>query len=176
MRAEKQKRACRFPPLLCAKGARSLIFECHCLENAGFGSFHLAQESYLNLVRCILTPGGFVVSEKKTGLPGQGPDKDDEGPQTGVVEKTRTRTRRPSLYRVLLLNDDYTPMEFVVDLLEQVFHKSREEAVTIMLNVHQNGVGVCGVYSFEVAETKVAQVSMIARQHEHPLQCTMEKA
>ncbi len=103
-------------------------------------------------------------------------DHEDDGPQIGVVEKTRTRTRRPSMYRVLLLNDDYTPMEFVVDILEQIFHKSRDEAVAVMLNVHQNGVGVCGVYSFDVAETKVAQVAAIARQHEHPLQCTMEKA
>lgn len=103
-------------------------------------------------------------------------DHEDDGPQTGVVEKTRTRTRRPSMYRVLLLNDDYTPMEFVVDILEQVFHKSRDEAVAVMLNVHQNGVGVCGVYSFDVAETKVAQVAATARQNEHPLQCTMEKA
>ena len=107
-------------------------------------------------------------------------DKDDhdegDGPQIGVVEKTRTRTRRPSMYRVLLINDDYTPMEFVVEILEHIFHKSREEAVAVMLNVHQSGVGVCGVYSFDVAETKVAQVDALARQHEHPLQCTMEKA
>jgi ATP-dependent Clp protease adaptor protein ClpS len=105
------------------------------------------------------------------------PDQhEDDGPQIGVVEKTRTRTKRPSMYRVLLLNDDYTPMEFVVDILEQIFHKSRDEAVAVMLNVHQSGVGVCGVYSFDIAETKVAQVAAIAREHEHPLQCTMEKA
>lgn len=120
------------------------------------------------------------VSERKDitagGKDNHPEDHEDDGPQIGVVEKTRTRTRRPSMYRVLLLNDDYTPMEFVVDILEQIFHKSRDEAVTVMLNVHQNGVGVCGVYSFDVAETKVAQVAAIARQHEHPLQCTMEKA
>ncbi len=114
------------------------------------------------------------LSERKNNRPDK--HDDDDGPQTGVVEKTRAKTRRPSMYRVLLLNDDYTPMEFVVDLLERIFHKSRDEAVAVMLNVHQNGVGVCGVYSFEVAETKVAQVAVIAREQEHPLQCTMEKA
>lgn len=79
------------------------------------------------------------------------------------------------MYRVLILNDDYTPMEFVVFVLEQFFNKSREQATRIMLHVHQKGVGVCGVYTFEVAETKVAQVMDLARRNEHPLQCTMEK-
>ncbi len=117
------------------------------------------------------------MSDKKDIFAGDRDGRDeDDGPQTGVAQKTRTRTKRPSMYRVLLMNDDYTPMEFVVELLEQIFHKSREEAVAVMLNVHQSGVGVCGVYSFEIAETKVAQVASIARQHEHPLQCTMEKA
>lgn len=97
------------------------------------------------------------------------------GPGTGAVTKTRTRTKQPSLYRVLLLNDDYTPMEFVVYVLERFFNKTREEATTIMLHVHQNGVGVCGVFTYEVAETKVAQVLDLARRNEHPLQCTMEK-
>jgi ATP-dependent Clp protease adaptor protein ClpS len=95
--------------------------------------------------------------------------------QTGVATKTRTRTKKPSLYRVLILNDDYTPMEFVVYVLERFFNKSREEATTIMLHVHQHGVGVCGVFTYEVAETKVAQVLDLARRSEHPLQCTMEK-
>ncbi|HVY86024.1 MAG TPA: ATP-dependent Clp protease adapter ClpS [Caulobacterales bacterium] len=97
------------------------------------------------------------------------------GQSTGVSTKTRTRTKKPSLYRVLLLNDDYTPMEFVVYVLERFFNKTREEATTIMLHVHQNGVGVCGVFTYEVAETKVAQVLDLARRNEHPLQCTMEK-
>ncbi|MDE2184987.1 MAG: ATP-dependent Clp protease adapter ClpS [Alphaproteobacteria bacterium] len=96
-------------------------------------------------------------------------------PGTGVVTKTRPKTKKPSLYKVLLLNDDYTPMEFVVHILERIFNKNREEAVQIMLHVHRNGVGVCGVFTFEVAETKVAQVIEFARRHEHPLQCTMEK-
>ncbi|MCG8441433.1 MAG: ATP-dependent Clp protease adapter ClpS [Caulobacterales bacterium] len=94
---------------------------------------------------------------------------------TGVATKTRPKTKRPSMYRVLLLNDDYTPMEFVVEVLERVFNKGHEEAVRIMLHVHQNGVGVCGVFTYEVAETKVAQVLDAARRNQHPLQCTMEK-
>ena len=106
-------------------------------------------------------------------------DKDKEGGgkggngQTGVI--TRTQTKKPSLYKVLLLNDDYTPMEFVVHVLERFFGKGREEATVIMLHVHQKGVGVCGVYTYEIAETKVTQVMDFARQHSHPLQCTMEK-
>lgn len=102
-------------------------------------------------------------------------DDTDGGAESRTGTKTLTRTKKPSLYRVLLLNDDYTPMEFVVYVLERFFQKSREEATTIMLHVHQNGVGVCGVYTYEVAETKVAQVLDLARRHEHPLQCTMEK-
>ncbi|MCR9195316.1 MAG: ATP-dependent Clp protease adapter ClpS [Hyphomonas sp.] len=98
---------------------------------------------------------------------------DDSG--LGIATKTRVRTKKPSMYRVLILNDDYTPMEFVVLILERFFGKSREQATRIMLNVHQKGVGVCGVYTYEVAETKVAQVMDMARRNEHPLQCTMEK-
>lgn len=92
-----------------------------------------------------------------------------------LATKTRVRTKKPSMYRVLILNDDYTPMEFVVLILERFFQKSREQATRIMLHVHQKGVGVCGVYTYEVAETKVAQVMDLARRNEHPLQCTMEK-
>lgn len=99
----------------------------------------------------------------------------DDGPQTGVVIKTRPKTKRPSMYKVLMLNDDYTPMEFVVHVLERFFGKNREEATRIMLHVHQRGVGVCGVYTYEVAETKVTQVMDLARQNQHPLQCTIEK-
>jgi ATP-dependent Clp protease adaptor protein ClpS len=95
--------------------------------------------------------------------------------QGGVATKPQTRTEKPSLYKVLLLNDDYTPMEFVVHVLERFFRKSPEEAMQIMLHVHQKGVGVCGVYTFEVAETKVMQVIDFSRQNQHPLQCTMEK-
>ena len=94
---------------------------------------------------------------------------------TGVITRTRTRTRRPNMYRVLLLNDDYTPMEFVITVLVKYFAKDREEATRIMLHVHQHGVGECGVFTYEVAETKVTQVMDFARKHQHPLQCIMEK-
>ncbi len=97
---------------------------------------------------------------------------DDE---TGVVTRTETKTKRPSLYRVLILNDDFTPMEFVVLILEHFFNKTREEATKVMLHVHNTGVGVCGVFTYEVAETKVAQVMDLARRSEHPLQCVMER-
>ena len=103
-------------------------------------------------------------------------DHDDERRgDTGTITKTAPKTKRPSLYKVLLLNDDYTPQEFVVWLLEEVFHKSREEATVVMLHVHNHGVGICGVYTYEVAETKVARVLELARRNEHPLQCTMER-
>jgi ATP-dependent Clp protease adaptor protein ClpS len=100
---------------------------------------------------------------------------DDDDPSIGVATKTKPKVKRPSLYRVLLLNDDYTPMEFVVHVLERFFQKGREDATQIMLHVHQNGVGECGVYTFEVAETKVTQVMDFARKNQHPLQCVMEK-
>jgi len=109
-------------------------------------------------------------------IPGDGDTGGDGGDQDlGVATKTRVRTKKPSLYRVMLLNDDYTPMEFVVFILERFFNKSREEATRIMLHVHQKGVGLCGVYTYEVAETKVAQVLDMAQRNEHPLQCIMEK-
>jgi ATP-dependent Clp protease adaptor protein ClpS len=98
-----------------------------------------------------------------------------DGPATGVVVKPRPKTRKPTMYKVLMLNDDYTPMEFVVHVLERFFQKSREQATQIMLHVHRRGVGVCGVYTYEVAETKVTQVMDLARQNQHPLQCTIEK-
>jgi ATP-dependent Clp protease adaptor protein ClpS len=97
------------------------------------------------------------------------------GRGTAVIARPRQKTKKPSLYRVLILNDDYTPMEFVVHVLERFFSKSREEATRIMLHVHQKGVGICGVYTYEVAETKVTQVMDMARKHQHPLQCTLEK-
>jgi len=97
------------------------------------------------------------------------------GSQTGVVVKAKPKTKKPAMYKVLMLNDDYTPMEFVVHVLERFFAKSREEATRIMLHVHHRGVGICGVFTYEVAETKVTQVMDFARQHQHPLQCTLEK-
>jgi len=113
-------------------------------------------------------------------VPIHGSDGDDGkdgngGPNTGVVIKTRPKTKKPAMYKVLMLNDDYTPMEFVVMVLERFFGKSNEEATRIMLNVHQRGVGICGVYTYEVAETKVTQVMDLARRNQHPLQCTLEK-
>jgi ATP-dependent Clp protease adaptor protein ClpS len=109
--------------------------------------------------------------------------KDEEGDrgggkgstETGTITRTRPKTKRPNLYRVLLLNDDYTPMEFVVLVLQDVFNKTREEAMRIMMHVHQKGVGECGVYPYEVAETKVTRVMDTARKNQHPLQCVMEK-
>ncbi len=104
------------------------------------------------------------------------PGGGDDGRQgAAIITKTKPRTKRPNLYRVLLLNDDYTPMEFVIHVLERFFNKSREDATQIMLHVHHNGVGECGVFTYEVAETKVTQVMDFARKHLHPLQCVMEK-
>ncbi len=97
------------------------------------------------------------------------------GSGTAVITRTRVQTKKPDMYRVLLLNDDYTPMEFVVTVLKKYFHKDGDAATRIMLHVHQNGVGECGVYTYEVAETKVTQVMDYARKHQHPLQCIMEK-
>ena len=104
----------------------------------------------------------------------EAPGQDDEH-QTGLLLKPRPKTKKPSLYKVLLLNDDYTPMEFVVHILERFFGKNRQEATDIMLHVHRRGVGICGIFTYEVAETKVAQVMDYARANEQPLQCTMEK-
>jgi len=98
-----------------------------------------------------------------------------DDPSTGLAVKTRPKTKKPSMYKVLMLNDDYTPMEFVVHVLERFFGMGHEQATRIMLHVHQRGVGVCGVFTYEVAETKVNQVMDLARKHQHPLQCTIEK-
>jgi len=97
------------------------------------------------------------------------------GPGTAVITKTKPQTKRPNMYRVLILNDDYTPMEFVVHVLERFFGKDHEAATRIMLHVHHHGIGECGIYTYEVAETKVTQVMDFARKHQHPLQCVMEK-
>jgi ATP-dependent Clp protease adaptor protein ClpS len=102
-------------------------------------------------------------------------DDGDDGADVGIATKTRPKVKKPPLYKVLMLNDDYTPMEFVVYVLETFFKKDRQEATDIMLQVHNTGVGVCGVYTFEVAETKVTAVMDLARQNQHPLQCTLER-
>jgi ATP-dependent Clp protease adaptor protein ClpS len=100
----------------------------------------------------------------------------DGGSQVGVATKTRAKPKKPSQYKVLMLNDDYTPMEFVVLVLKRFFGMDLEQATRVMLHVHQRGVGVCGIFTYEVAETKVNQVMDFARQNQHPLQCTLEKA
>ena len=144
--------------------------------------------------RCIaMTPSGLLAQNPQvdtamrlSAVPAWAVPKDDDGDkgtdgggrggtETGTATKTRTKTKRPNLYRVLLLNDDYTPMEFVVLVLQDVFNKSREEAMQIMMHVHQKGVGECGVFPYEVAETKVTRVMDTARKNQHPLQCVMEK-
>ncbi len=104
-----------------------------------------------------------------------GDKKGNNIPSTDVIVKTRPKTKTPSMYKVLMLNDDYTPMEFVVHVLEKFFGKNRSEATRIMLHVHQRGVGMCGVFTYEVAESKVSSVVDYARRHQHPLQCTLEK-
>ena len=110
---------------------------------------------------------------------GDGPGHDDQGEtpdrQSGLLLKTRPKTRKPHMYKVLILNDDYTPMDFVVLILQKFFQKTVQEATDIMLHVHRRGVGVCGIYTYEIAETKVTQVMDFARKEEHPLQCTMER-
>jgi ATP-dependent Clp protease adaptor protein ClpS len=125
-------------------------------------------------------PPGGPPNGPPGGPPGAQPPRREDGDgdgdgRTGALTLTRTRTRKPSMYKVLMLNDDYTPMEFVVDVLQNIFQKNREEATQIMLHVHQKGVGVCGVYTYEIAETKVTQTVDYARKNQHPLQCTLEK-
>ncbi len=106
----------------------------------------------------------------------QRPDKEHADGYDLAVEEAQPKIKRPPLYRVVLLNDDYTPMEFVVDILETIFGMERTRATQVMLEVHTKGKGVCGVYNFEIAETKVAQVMGMAQQHQHPLLCEMEKS
>jgi ATP-dependent Clp protease adaptor protein ClpS len=119
---------------------------------------------------------GMSVHRYQRGLGMSGNGKNgEEGPGTGVIVKAKPKTKKPAMYKVLMLNDDYTPMEFVVHILERFFNKNRQEATRIMLHVHRRGVGICGVYTYEVAETKVTQVMDFARQNQHPLQCTLEK-
>jgi ATP-dependent Clp protease adaptor protein ClpS len=112
--------------------------------------------------------------EGGTGRPGDG-DGDGQD-QAGIATKTRAKPKKPSQFKVLLLNDDYTPMEFVVMVLKRFFGMDLEQATRVMLHVHQKGVGVCGIFPYEIAETKVNQVMDFARKNQHPLQCTLEKA
>lgn len=125
----------------------------------------------IEVIRCPIS----LHVQMTRGTPSNGVE---EGSETSVVvrAKPKPKTKKPAMYQVIMLNDDYTPMEFVILVLERFFNKSSEEATQIMMHVHQKGVGVCGVFTFEVAETKVQQVMDLARQHQHPLQCTLEKA
>lgn len=127
-----------------------------------------------------IEPLTAMISPVFTPFAAEGDDGDsgDDGgeDQTGVATKAKAKTKKPSQYKVLLLNDDYTPMEFVVMVLKRYFRMDLEQATRVMLHVHQRGVGVCGIFSYEVAETKVNQVMDFAREHQHPLQCTLEKA
>lgn len=118
---------------------------------------------------CALAPVGADEGEGDEG-DGKG------GGQVGIATKTRAKPKKPSQYKVLMLNDDYTPMEFVVMVLKRFFRMDLEQATRVMLHVHQRGVGVCGIFPYEVAETKVNQVMDCARENQHPLQCTLEKA
>lgn len=122
-----------------------------------------------------VTSGGESRRGFATRMQGDDERGNTPGRGTAVITRAKPKTKKPSLYRVLILNDDYTPMEFVVHVLERFFQKDREAATRIMLHVHNHGVGECGVYTYEVAETKVTQVMDFARQHQHPLQCVMEK-
>ncbi len=111
------------------------------------------------------------------GDPGSGDSGGGNGQdQLGTATKTRTKSKKPSQFKVLLLNDDYTPMEFVVMVLKRFFNMNLEQATRVMLHVHQKGIGICGVFPYEIAETKVNQVMDFARRNQHPLQCTLEKA
>ena len=121
---------------------------------------------------CVMTGSVLAIS----AMAGDQDDDSDSENETGVATKTKARPKKPSQYKVLMLNDDYTPMEFVVMVLKQFFSMDLEQATRVMLHVHQRGVGVCGIFPYEVAETKVNQVMDFARENQHPLQCTLEKA
>ena len=109
-------------------------------------------------------------------LPGDKEANDnDDGSSAQIILEEKTKPKRPSLYQVIIVNDDYTPMEFVVLVLERFFAKNSNEATQIMYHVHKKGMGVCGIYPYEVAETKVVQVMGFAKKHQHPLQCVLEK-
>ncbi len=140
-----------------------------------FASFQPCPVTYLIEALDIDVAANQSVMKQEERMAEDNQNDQKPGHSVGVVTKTAPKTKRPSLYKVLLLNDDYTPQEFVVWLLQAVFKKDAEEAIRIMLHVHQSGVGICGVYTYEVAETKVAQVMELSRRNQHPLQCTMER-
>ena len=124
----------------------------------------------------MLNPYSAILTAPRASDDERRGDDGDGKDQIGVATKTRTKPKKPNQFKVLLLNDDYTPMEFVVMVLKRFFQMDLEQATRVMLHVHQKGVGVCGVFTYEIAETKVNQVMDFARQNSHPLQCTLEKA
>ena len=117
----------------------------------------------------------YDIKEIPPSIMGEDNDNDNDQADGNTKLATKPKTKIPSLYRVLMMNDDYTPMEFVIEVLEKFFQKNREEATQIMLHVHQRGVGICGVYTYDLAETKAMQVMNYARKYEHPLQVQLEK-
>ena len=121
------------------------------------------------------TPALYRLMPPRAGGDDHDGGRDGDGHQVGLSTRTRTRPKKPSQFKVLMLNDDYTPMEFVVLCLKRFFNMDIDQATQVMLHVHQKGVGVCGIFTYEVAETKVHQVMDFARQNQHPLQCTLEK-
>ncbi len=129
---------------------------------------------YTKNSKCILANDDTPNTPDDGGNDSNG-DNQNKEKESGLLLKPKPKTKKPSMYKVLLLNDDYTPMEFVVHVLEKFFNKNRQESTDIMLHVHRRGVGICGIFTYEVAETKVAQVMDFARANEQPLQCTMEK-
>lgn len=137
----------------------------------GIKNMHLRNDAHAYSIARQMFAQGVATMASDDDKAGRG----DSDNGTGVATRTKPKTKKPSLYRVLLLNDDFTPMEFVVHVLERFFSKNRDQATQIMLHVHNHGVGECGIFTFEVAETKVTQVMDFARKHQHPLQCVMEK-
>jgi ATP-dependent Clp protease adaptor protein ClpS len=135
----------------------------------GFSNACAMLQSAFRLTSAIAAPAPRMANNDENRSGGT------NGPSTSVITKVKPKTKRPNLYRVLILNDDYTPMEFVVHVLEKFFQKDVEAATKIMLHVHHHGIGECGVFTYEIAETKVTQVMDFARKHQHPLQCVMEK-
>ena len=138
-------------------------------------SFQLRSVEELTVYNNVSQLRGVIIKANAQDDNNSGAGDDDGDSETGVATKTKTKTKKPNMYRVLLLNDDFTPMEFVIMILERFFRKTGDEATQIMLHVHNNGVGECGVFTYEVAETKATQVMDFARKNQHPLQCILEK-
>ena len=138
------------------------------------GNFERLSHAAVNFQSLFVRAGEVAASAPRMGND-ENRNAGTGGPSTSVITKVKPKTKRPNLYRVLILNDDYTPMEFVVHVLEKFFQKDAEAATKIMLHVHHHGIGECGVFTYEIAETKVTQVMDFARKHQHPLQCVMEK-